>query len=104
MSIWIFIAEVAFEFILGLDFLHTYDTSVVLGRHTLRLGNEELLLSRSRAMLQSFRLEVAGDKTGTARCEKVIMARLESPLGVEDGLIEPRPEAHIPGWISIKPG
>jgi hypothetical protein len=50
MSIWTFFAEIADKFFLGLDFLHTYDASVALEPHTLRIGKEKLLISRSRSM------------------------------------------------------
>jgi hypothetical protein len=38
MRIWMFVAEVTDEFILGLDVLRAYDASVDLGSHFLRLG------------------------------------------------------------------
>jgi hypothetical protein len=38
---------------------------------------------------------------GSGRCEGVVMARLESPLGVENGLVEPNLEAHPPEGLSI---
>jgi hypothetical protein len=35
------------------------------------------------------------------QCEGIVMARLESPLGVENGLVEPSPQAHPPEGIYI---
>jgi hypothetical protein len=41
-----------------------------------------------------FILVVANDQVIAAQCAGVVMARLESPLEVENGLIEPLPEAY----------
>jgi hypothetical protein len=41
-------------------------------------------------------LVVAKDQVIPAQCEGVVMVQLESPLGVENGLVEPSPEAHPP--------
>jgi hypothetical protein len=40
LKIWIFITNITNEFILGLDILHAYDTSVDLGLQTLHLAEE----------------------------------------------------------------
>jgi hypothetical protein len=37
LRIWMFVAEITYEFILGLDGLRAYDASVDLRRHLLRL-------------------------------------------------------------------
>jgi hypothetical protein len=34
---------------------------------------------------------VVKDQVMPAQCERVVMARLESPFGVENGLVEPSP-------------
>jgi hypothetical protein len=39
-------------------------------------------------------LVAANDQVIPAQCKAVVMARLESPFGVENGLVEPSPEAH----------
>jgi hypothetical protein len=44
---------------------------------------------------QPSRLVVADDQVIPAQCERVVMAKLESPLGLENGLVEPSPEAHV---------
>jgi hypothetical protein len=44
IHIEVFVAEISDEFILGIDILHSYDTSVDLGRHMLRMGQKELSL------------------------------------------------------------
>jgi hypothetical protein len=53
LKIWVFVADIRGEFTLGLDILRAYDESVDVGRHVLRLGQEEapvraLVLTRSR--------------------------------------------------------
>jgi hypothetical protein len=42
LKIWVFVADITDEFILGLDILRAYDASVDVGRHVLRLGQEEM--------------------------------------------------------------
>jgi hypothetical protein len=50
-------------------------------------------------------LVVAEDQVIPAQCEGLVMAGLESPLGVENGLVEPSLEAHMPeGLHSQDPG
>jgi hypothetical protein len=49
MRIWAFVAEVTEEFILELDVLRAYDTSVDLGRNLLRLGQEDVTPRRPGA-------------------------------------------------------
>jgi hypothetical protein len=36
-----------------------------------------------------------------AQCEGIVMARMENPLGVENGLVEPNPQAHPPEEIYL---
>jgi hypothetical protein len=65
---------------------------VDLGHHTLQVGQEEVLLWSPWAILWLSCL-VARDQVVLAQCEGVLIARLESPLGAEDGLIGTSPEA-----------
>jgi hypothetical protein len=44
LRIWVFVAEITDEFILGLVVLRVYDTSVDLVRHLLRLSHAEVTL------------------------------------------------------------
>jgi hypothetical protein len=44
LKIWVFIANITNEFILGLGILHAYDTSGDLQRQTLRLAEEKVSL------------------------------------------------------------
>jgi hypothetical protein len=44
---------------------------------------------------------VAKDQVISKQCEGVVMARLEFPLGVVDGLVEPSPEAHAPEGLYV---
>jgi hypothetical protein len=57
LKIWVFVAEVTEELILGLDVQRAYDASVDLGRHLPRLGREEVTLWRPGAQVKSSRLE-----------------------------------------------
>jgi hypothetical protein len=89
LRIWVFVAEVTDEFILGLDVLRAYDASVDLGRHLLRLGQGEVTLWRPGAQPKYARLSLVGDEVIPAQCEMVVMARLVAPLGATNVLIEP---------------
>jgi hypothetical protein len=42
LKIWVFVAGITKEFILRLNVLRAYDASVDLGRHLLRMGQEEM--------------------------------------------------------------
>jgi hypothetical protein len=44
---------------------------------------------------------VAKDHVIPAQCEGIVMARMENPLGVENGLVEPSQQAHPPQGIYI---
>jgi hypothetical protein len=41
-------------------------------------------------------LVVASDQVILAQCKGAMMARLENPLGMENGLVRPSLEAHTP--------
>jgi hypothetical protein len=43
---------------------------------------------------------VVKDHVIPAQCEGIVIARLENPLGVENGLVEPSPQAHPPEGIA----
>jgi hypothetical protein len=43
---WVFVANITKEFILGLDILRVYDASADLGRQTLLLAEEEVSLRK----------------------------------------------------------
>jgi hypothetical protein len=42
LKIWVLVAYITGEFILGVDILQAYDTSVDMGCHMLLLGQEEV--------------------------------------------------------------
>jgi hypothetical protein len=44
---------------------------------------------------------VAKDHVIPAQCEKIVMARMENPLRVENGLVESNPQAHPPEGIYV---
>jgi hypothetical protein len=99
LKIWVFVTNITNEFILGLDILRTYDASVDLGRQTLSLVEEEVSLWSPGAGPRPSSLVVAKDQVIPAQCKGIVMARLESPLGVENGLVETSPQAHLPEGI-----
>jgi hypothetical protein len=84
---WVFVADITNEFILGLNILRAYDASVDIGRQTLRLAEEVSLWSPGAGPRPSS-LVVAKDHVNPAQCEGMVMARLENPLGVENVLEE----------------
>jgi hypothetical protein len=47
MRSWVFVTDIKDDFILGLDILRAYDTSVDLGRRVLRLGQDEVPVRES---------------------------------------------------------
>jgi len=98
----VFVAEITDEFILGLDVLLAYDTSVELGRHLLRLGQEEVRLWNSGVRPTSSRLSLVSDKVVPAQCEKVVMARIEAPMGAANVLVEPSPKTAREGQYTAR--
>jgi hypothetical protein len=97
---WVFVANITDELILGLDILRAYDALVDIGRQTLRLADEEVSLWSPGARPHPS-LVVANDHVIPAQYEGIVMARMENPLGVENGLVEPSPQAHPPEGIYI---
>jgi hypothetical protein len=77
LQIWIFVADITDELILGLDILRAYDASVDLGRQMLRFGEEEVSLWNPQTEPQPTRLIVADDQVIPAQCERVVMAKLD---------------------------
>jgi hypothetical protein len=65
---------------------------VDIGRQTLRLAEEEVSLWSPGAGQSPSSLVVAKDQIIPAQCEGIVMARLQSHLGVENGLVEPSPQ------------
>jgi hypothetical protein len=91
-----FIANITNEFILGLDNLRAYDASVDLGCQMLRLEKEEVSLWSPGVGPHQSSLAVTNNQAKPAQCKAVLMAQLDSPLGVENGLVEPSWEFHAP--------
>jgi hypothetical protein len=94
LNIWGFVADITNEFILGLDILCAYDASVDIGRQTLRIWCPG-------AGPRPSSLVVANDQVIPARCEGIVIARFEILLGVENGLVEPSPQVHLPEGIYV---
>jgi hypothetical protein len=101
LKMWVFVANIINELILGLDILRAYDASVDIGRQTLRLADEEVSLWSPGAGPRPSSLVVANDHVIPSQCEEIVMARMENPLGVEYGLVEPSLQAHPPEGIYI---
>jgi hypothetical protein len=47
---WVFVVDIADDFILGLDSLRAYDASVDIGRRVLRLGQDEVPVREARTV------------------------------------------------------
>jgi hypothetical protein len=92
LKTWVFVADIT-EFILGLAILCAYDALVDKRRQTLRRAQEEVSLRRPGTGTRPSSLIVGEDQVIPARCEGTVMATLERPLGVENGLVEPSPSA-----------
>jgi hypothetical protein len=101
LEIWVFVADTTDELILGIDILRAYDASVDIARQMLRLGEEEVSLWSPRMEPQPSSLILANNQVILAQCERVVMAQLESPLGVENGLIGPGLEDYVPEGLYI---
>jgi hypothetical protein len=76
LSMWVFVANITDELILGLDILRAYDASVDIGRQTLRLADEEVSLKSSRAGPRPSSPAVRNDHVIPAQCEGIVMARM----------------------------
>jgi hypothetical protein len=94
---WVFVTSITNEFILGLDILCAYDASVDIGRQTLHLAEEEVFTMEP----QPSSLVVAKDQVIRMQCKGIVIARLESPLRVGNGPVEPSPEGHLPEGLCI---
>jgi hypothetical protein len=82
------------EFILGLNILRAYAASVDIEHQTLRLAEEYILWRSPEAGPRPSKIIVEENQTVPALCKGTAMARLEGPLGVGNGMIEPSPKAH----------
>jgi hypothetical protein len=89
------------DFDFGLDILRAYNASVDLGRQTLRRAEGEVALWSPGAGPRPSSLVVAKDQVIPAKCEGILMATWESPLGVESDQVEQSPKVHPPKGIYI---
>jgi predicted aspartyl protease len=62
VRIWVLVADITDELILGLDVLRACDASVDVGRHVLGMGREEVSLWNPRARPRSSRLTLLNDE------------------------------------------
>ncbi|XP_023708055.1 uncharacterized protein LOC111864779 [Cryptotermes secundus] len=100
ITMWVFVANITDELILGLDILRAYDVSVDIGRQTLCLA-EEVLLWSPGARPRPSSLTVAKDQVIPAQSEGIVLARMENNLIVENGLVQPSPQAHPTDGIYV---
>jgi hypothetical protein len=96
LKIWVSVTDITNELILGLNVLRAYDASVDIGLQTLRLAEEEVSLWSPGVRPRPSNLVVAEDQVISAQGEGIVMAKLERPLGVENGVVESSPQAHPP--------
>jgi hypothetical protein len=74
LKIWVFVADITNELILGLDILRAYGASVDLRHQTLCLEEEEVSLWSPEARLHPFSPAAAKDYVIHAQCEGIVMA------------------------------
>jgi hypothetical protein len=79
LKIRVIVANIKNEFILVLDKLRTYRASMDLGRQTLLLAEQEVLLWGPGAGPRPSSLVVASDQVVSAQYEGVLMARFQAP-------------------------
>ena len=101
LRIWVFVAEITDEYILGLDVLRDYEASVVLEHQLLRLGQVEVMVWRTAAKPKSSCISLVGE---------VIPARCEVFDGKVRGTSEGQPTSssnlarRVPEMECIQPG
>ncbi|XP_023713337.1 uncharacterized protein LOC111867582 [Cryptotermes secundus] len=81
--------------------MRAYDASVDIGYQTLRLVEEEVSLWSPGAGPRPSSLVVAKDHVIPTQSEGIVMVRMENHLEVENGLVEPSPQAHAPDGIYV---
>jgi hypothetical protein len=79
LIIWVFVAVITNEFILRLDTLRAYNSSVDIGLQMLLLAEEKVSLWSPGVGLRPSSLVVAKDEVIAAQCEAVVMAGIENP-------------------------
>jgi hypothetical protein len=94
LIIWVFVADMTNEFILGLNILRAYAASVDIERQTLRLAEEYILWRSPEAGPPPSNIRVEENQTVPVLCKETVMARLKRPLGVGNCMIEPSPKTH----------
>jgi hypothetical protein len=92
VRIWMLVADITDELILGLDVLRACNASVDVGRRVLRIGREVSLCNR-RARPRSSRLTLLDDEVIPARCERVVLARPDATMKAASALVEPSMKA-----------
>jgi hypothetical protein len=80
LSMWVFVANITDELILGLNILRAYNASVDIGCQTLRLADEEVSLWSPGAGPRPSSLVVADDHVIPAQCEGIVWLQWKIPL------------------------
>jgi hypothetical protein len=78
LKMWVFVANITDELILGLDKLSAYEASVDTGRQKLRLAEEEISLCSLGAGPRTSSLVVAKEHVIPTQCKGIGLARMES--------------------------
>jgi hypothetical protein len=86
VRIWVLVADITDELILGLDVLRACNVLVDVGRHVLRIGREEVSLWNPRARPRSSRLTFLNDEVISARCERVVLTRPDATMKAASAL------------------
>jgi hypothetical protein len=89
LRIWVLVADITDELILGLDVLLDFNASVEVGRRVLRIGQEEVSLWNSRARPRSSQLNLLNDEVIPARCERVVLTRPDAIMKAASARVEP---------------
>ena len=102
LRIWVFVAEITDEYILGLDVLRDYDASVVLEHQLLRVGLVEMMVWRTEAKQQSSCISFVGEVI-PARCEKVVDGKVRGTSEVQP-TSSSKLARRVPEMECIQPG
>lgn len=83
IHMWVLVAEITKEIILGLYILHSYDAFVDGWSDMLKLGQEIFLLWSHRAQQRSSHLVMDSLHVIPSKCERILAAQLETPFSIK---------------------
>jgi predicted aspartyl protease len=84
---WVFVADIADDFVLGLDILRAYDASVDIGRRVLRLGQDEVPVREAPTAVVLKRTRPTENRRNDGRCVGSAGGPVTSGEGVLGGLL-----------------